>query len=72
MKPLLASLCLAAAAALLQPVTTHAQSGILLKTFDLRAGKLLLDPNRPRLYVTLPADNKLAVIDTDTNTVLTT
>ena len=72
MKPILASLCLAAAAALLQPTTTHAQSGILLKTFNVKAGKLLLDPKRPRLYATLPLDNSLAVIDTNTNTVTST
>ena len=73
MKPLLSSLCLALAAVFLQPVVTaHAQSGILLKTFNIKAGKLLLDPNRPRLYATLPLDNSLAVIDTDTNTVTTT
>ena len=73
MKPLLASLCLAAAAALLPlAMTARAQSGILLKTFNVKAGRLLLDPARPRLYATLPQDNSLAVIDTDTNTVVTT
>ena len=73
MKPLFPSLCVALAAALLQPVATaHAQSGILLKTFDLKAGKLLLDPTRPRLYATVPAENSIAVINTDTNTVTTT
>ena len=75
MKLSLASLCVVAASAvgiLLPAPAARAQSGILLKTFDVKAGKLLLDPVRPRLYATLPQDNSLAVIDTDTNTVLTT
>ena len=73
MKPLFPSLCLALAAVLLQPAaTTQAQSGILLKTFNIKAGKLLIDPNRPQLYATLPSDNSIAVIDTDTNTVTAT
>ncbi len=74
MKPLFPTLYLALAALCLSPVSpAQAQSGILLKTFDnLKAGKLLLDPNRPRLYATLPFDNSLAVIDTNTNTVVTT
>ena len=53
-------------------VTVHAQSGILLKTFDIRASRLLLDPNRPRLYALLPRDSGVAVIDTDTNSVSNT
>ena len=72
MKILFTSLCLAAAAVLPPATTAHAQSGVLLKTFNVKAGKLLLDPTRPRLYATLPADNSLAVIDTNSNTVLTT
>ena len=40
--------------------------GRLLKTFNLNAGRLLADPVRPRLYATLPRDNAIAVIDTDT------
>ena len=73
MKPLFATLCLALAALCLSPVSpVQAQSGILLKTFNVNAGKLLVDPARPRLYATLPQDNSIAVIDTDTNTVLTT
>ncbi len=74
MKPLLPAICFALAAFGLPFATSaHAQSGILLKTFNnVKAGKLLVDPNRPRLYATLPQDNSLAVIDTDTNTVLTT
>ena len=59
-------------ALLLLPASpAQAQSGIALKTFPLKAGKLLLDPSRPQLYATLPADNSLAVINTDTNTVVT-
>ena len=50
----------------------QAQSGLLLRTFNLKAKKLLLDPGRPRLYATLPEDNGIAVIDTDTNSVVTT
>ena len=73
MKPLFPTLCLALAAFCLSPAPpAKAQSGILLKTFNVKAGKLLLDPDRPRLYATLPQDNSLAVIDTDTNTVTTT
>ena len=65
--------CLAWLATLLQPATAvQAQSGIVLKTFPLRAGKLLLDPARPQLYATLPTDNSVAVINTDTNTVTAT
>ena len=71
MKSPFVSLCLVAAA-LLPPATSRAQSGTLLKTFDVRAGRLLLDPARPRLYATLPLENALAVIDTDRNTVVTT
>ena len=73
MKPLFAIFCFALTAIfLLLPATPgRAQSGILLKTFDIKVGKLLLDPNRPRLYATLPLDNSLAIIDTNTNTVLT-
>ena len=40
--------------------------GRLVKTFNLNAGRLLADPVRPRLYATLPRDNAIAVIDTDT------
>ncbi|HEY5749498.1 MAG TPA: hypothetical protein VIU12_25695 [Chryseolinea sp.] len=61
-----------AAIVFLFDLAAQAQSGILLKTFDLRAGKLLLDPVRPRLYATLSADNRIAVIDTNTNTVVST
>ncbi len=73
MKLLPPALCLTLAALFLfSTAPVQAQSGVLLKTFDIKAGKLLLDPSRPRLYATLPQDNSLAVIDTDTNTVLTT
>ncbi len=73
MKLLFPTLCLALAANFLSPTSSvQAQSGIPLKTFNLKAGKLLLDPTRPRLYATLPADNSIAVIDTGTNTVTTT
>lgn len=44
--------------------------GRLVKTFPLRAGRLLADPVRPWLYATLPLDNALAVINTDTLEVL--
>ena len=40
--------------------------GRLVKTFNLKAGRLLADPVRQRLYATLPRDNALAVINTDT------
>ena len=73
MKRLLPSFCLALLTALVLPVTSApAQSGIVLKTFPLQAGQLLLDPSRPQLYATLPNDNSLAVINTDMNTVVTT
>ena len=73
MKRLLPPLCLALLAILAQPaIPARAQSGIVLRTFPLKAGKLLVDPTRPQLYATLPADNSLAVINTDTNTVVTT
>ena len=73
MKSILPLLCWTLFAVGGQPAaTTSAQSGIVLKTFPVRAGKLLLDPTRSRLYATLPQDNGLAVIDTDTNSLLTT
>lgn len=73
MKPLCTTLCLALAALCLTSVPpARAQSGRLLRTFNVKAGRLLLDPARPRLYATLPQDNGIAVIDTNTNTVLTT
>ena len=73
MKRVFSSLCLALLAALVQPAAfMQAQSGIVLKTFPLKASKLLVDPSRPQLYATLPDDNSLAVINTDTNTVVTT
>ena len=73
MKRLLSSLCITLLVALVQPTTVaQAQIGVVLKTFDLKAGQLLLDPARPQLYATLPDDNSLAVINTDTNTVVTT
>ena len=73
MKRLLSPLCLVLLTAFVQPINSaQAQSGLLLKTFPLKAGKLLLDPARPQLYAALPADNSLAVINTDTNTVVTT
>ena len=74
MKRLVLSFFLALLAVLLSPASS-AQAhggGTLIKTFDLKANKLLLDPARPRLYATLPNDNSLAVLDTNTNTVVAT
>ena len=45
--------------ALLPGIRTEAQTGVVLKTFDLRPNKLLLDPARPQLYATLPNDNSV-------------
>ena len=73
MRLLLPSFCLVLLTALPQPSTaTQAETGIVLKTFDVRADRLLLDPTRPQLYATLPASNGIAVIDTHSNTVVTT
>ncbi len=44
--------------------------GRLVRTFPFKAGRLLADPVRPLLYATLPSDNALAVINTDTLEVL--
>ncbi len=69
----LAAFCRALLLAVLLPAPfVHAQSGILLKTFKIKPGKLLLDPGRPRLYATLPQDNGIAVINTDTNILIET
>ena len=66
-------LCLALVTAFLRPsAQAQVQGGAVLKTFDLQAGKLLVDPGRPQLYATLPAANSVAVINTDTNTVIST
>ena len=72
MKCPLHALCLALAAALLLPASGKAQTGVLLKTFDLKAEKLLLDPNRSQLYATLPADGGIGVVNTAINTVAAT
>ena len=74
MKRLVLSLFLVLLAAFLSPApSAQAQGGgTLIKTFDLKASKLLLDPARPQLYATLPNDNSLAVLDTNTNTVVAT
>ena len=72
MKLFLLPLCLAIAAICLPFSPVHAQSGVLLKTFGVKAGKLLLDPGRPQLYATLPQDDGLTIVDTDTNRIKTT
>ena len=73
MKCLFLPLYLALLTTLLQPpVAVQAQAGTVIKTFSLNAKKLLLDPVRPQLYATLPTENSVAVINTDTNAVVAT
>ncbi len=73
MKLLVPIHCLALAVLCLSPAApAHAQSGVLLKSLNVRASKLLVDPSRPRLYAMLPQDSGIAVVDTNTNSVIET
>ena len=51
---------------LLTPLAARAQStlGQIVSTFPIAPSKVLADPDRDRVYVLVPVDNTLRVIDT--------